>query len=94
MKNKLYIFKDHLDESLRDPKFRKEWEASELEYQLAVKLIEKRLSKNLSQRQLAKKAKTTQAVISRIESMKANPSIGLIKRIAEVLNSKVYFSFK
>ena len=33
----------------------KEWEKTELEYQLACQLIEKRLAKKMSQRTLAKK---------------------------------------
>jgi len=48
----------------------------------------------LSQRQLAKKVKTTQAVISRIETMSTNPSLLLIKRIAEKLDLKVSLTFK
>lgn len=94
MKNKIYTFEDHLRESLKNPEFKKAWEDSEVEYQLARKLIEQRLAKKISQRQLAKKAKTTQAVISRIETMSANPSLHLIKRIAEKLDLKVSLTFK
>ena len=89
MKNKLFSFQEHLGESMKDPIFRKEWMASEPEYKLACFLIEKRMQKKLSQRDLAKKLHTSQAVISRIESMNANPSLGLLKRIATVLNVKL-----
>ena len=95
MKNKLlYSFADHLKESLKDPEFRKTWEDSEVEYKLACQLIEKRLAKKLSQRALAKKVKTSPAVISRIETMNANPSLSLLKRIASVLDAKINLSFK
>ncbi len=94
MKNKLYTLEDHLKESLKNPKFRKEWEKTELEYQLACQLIEKRLAKKMSQRTLAKKVKTTQAILSRIETMSANPSLSLLKRIAQALNSKLILQFK
>jgi ribosome-binding protein aMBF1 (putative translation factor) len=94
MKNKLfYTFDNHLKESLKDPEFRKAWEESEPEYLLATKLIEKRLKKKMSQRDLAKKLKTTQAVISRIETMNANPSLSLLKRIAHELDSKLILRF-
>lgn len=89
MKNKLYMFRDHLKDSLKNPKFKKEWEKSELEYQLACQLIEKRLSKKMSQRALAKKINSTQAVVSNIETMTSNPSLSLLKRIAEALDSKL-----
>ena len=94
MKNKLYTLEDHLKESLKNPKFRKEWEKTELEYQLACQLIEKRLAKKMLQRSLAKKVKTTQAILSRIETMSANPSLSLLKRIAQALNSKLILQFK
>ncbi len=95
MKNKLsYTFNDHLKESLKNPEFKKAWKKSEPEYLLACKMIEKRLAKKISQRQLAKKMNTTQAVISRIESMNANPSLFWLKRLAEALDSKLILQLK
>jgi len=92
MKNKLYTFQDHLEESLKDPVFKAEWETSEPEYKLACLLIEKRLKKKMSQRDLARKIKTSQAVISRIESGNSNPSFNLLKRIAAALGVKFNIS--
>lgn len=95
MKNKLsYTFQDHLKESLKDPKFKNTWEKSQIEYSLACALIEKRLAKKISQRSLANKTNTTQAVISRIETMSANPSLHLLKRLAKALDSKLILQFK
>ncbi|PIV01156.1 transcriptional regulator [Candidatus Shapirobacteria bacterium CG03_land_8_20_14_0_80_39_12] len=91
---KYYTFEYDLKKRLKNPEFKKVWEDSEVEYQLARRLIERRLAKKLSQRQLAKKVKTTQAVISRIETMSTNPSLLLIKRIAEKLDLKVSLTFK
>lgn len=93
MKNKLYTFEEDLKKRLQNPEFRKEWEESEAEYQLGKLLIEKRLAKKLSQRELAKKARTTQAVISRIESMNSNPSFLLLKRIANALGMRLKVEF-
>lgn len=93
MKNKrTYSFEDDLRQRLKRPGFRKAWEESEPEYLLAKQLIEKRLERKLSQRDLAKKLKTTQAVISRIETMRANPSLSLLKRIAITLETKFTIS--
>ena len=94
MKNKLYTFEDHLKESLKDPDFRKVWEESEPEYLLARDIIKKRIEKKMSQRDLAKKLKTSQSVVSRIETMNANPSLFLLKRIAKVLEADLQVSFK
>ena len=92
-KRVIYTFQDHLKESLKDPEFKKAWEESEAEYLLAKELINARLKQNLSQRDLAKKVKTSQAAISRIESMNGNPSLALLKRIATALNVKLQVSF-
>jgi len=89
---KVYTLQDHLKELLKDPEFKKEWENSEVEYQLGCKLIEARLKKNLSQRDLAKKVGTSQAAISRIEAMNGNPSLSLLKRISAALDSKLEIS--
>ena len=94
MKNKFYTFEDHLKESLKDPEFKKIWAESEPEYLLARELIKKRLEKKMSQRDLAKKLKTSQAVVSRIETMNANPSLSLLKRIAKVLDTNLQVNFK
>lgn len=83
----LPTFRQDLKERLKDPEFRKAWKESEPEYLLACQIIEKRLKKKMSQRDLAKKANTTQAVICRIESMNANPSVELLKKISHGLNS-------
>lgn len=89
MKNKLYTLKDDLGKRLKDPEFRRFWQESEVEYQLARKLIEKRLKQKISQRDLAKRVKTTQAVISRIEGMNSNPSLNFLKRLADALDSRL-----
>lgn len=94
MRNKLYTLEDDLRERLKNPKFKKAWEESEVEYLLAKKLIEKRLKQKLSQRDLAKKANTTQAVISRVESMNSNPSLDFLKKLAFALNSNLQISFQ
>jgi len=90
---KVYSFQEHLQESLKNPKFRKVWEDSEAEYQLACRMIEARLKKKMSQRDLAKKVKTSQAAISRIEGMNGNPSLAFLKRIAAALDTKLVVSF-
>ena len=84
---------EYLKEQLKDPDFRKEWEKSEAAYQVTRALIEARIEGRISQRQLAEKAGTTQAVISRIENMNVSPSIGLLQRIADSLGKKLEIKF-
>ena len=91
---KIYTYQQHLRESLKDPEFKKLWEENEPEYVLAEQIIQKRLKNKISQRDLAKKLKTSQAAISRVESMNGNPSLSFLKRIATALNSKLVLQFK
>ncbi len=91
-KNRVYTFQEDLAERLKDPEFKKAWDDTEAEYKLACNLIEARLKKHLSQRDLAKKVKTSQAAISRIEAMRGNPSLSLLKRIAEALGTRLTVS--
>ena len=84
---------DYLDKQLKDPEFKKEWEKSEVAYQVTRELINARIKNNISQRQLAKNAGTTQAVISRIENMNVSPSVGLLQRIADSLGKKLEIRF-
>lgn len=86
-------FREYLNEQLRDPEFKKEWDRLEPAYQAQRALIKARIETKMSQRQLAKKAKTTQAVISRIENMTVSPSINLLQRIAEAFGKKLKISF-
>jgi|SRR3989339_587839 len=90
---KKYYLEDFLSEQLKDPKFRMEWEKSEAEYQAGRELIKARIEARISQRQLAQKAKTTQAVISRIENMSVSPSVGLLQKIALSLGKKLEIRF-
>ncbi len=88
----VYTLQDDIRESLKNPEFKKAWKESEPEYLLAKKLIEARIAKKMSQRDLAQKINTSQAAISRIETMSGNPSLSLLKRISTALNGKLKIS--
>lgn len=81
-------------ELLKNPKFRKEYEESELEYQIARAVIKARIEKGYTQKELADRLHTKQSVISRLESAKTTPSISFLKRLAQVLNASLQVQFK
>lgn len=74
---------------MRDPEFRTEYEALEPEYKLASALIQLRLSKGLTQEELAKKLHTKQASIARLESGSSLPSFSTVKKVAEALDAEL-----
>lgn len=81
-------------ELLRNPEFRKAYEASEPEYQLARSLIAIRIKKDLTQAQLAQKAGTKQSAISRIENMTSLPSVSTLKKLSQALKVPLEIRFR
>ena len=73
----------------KNPSFRREYEELEPEFQIARQIIGMRIKKKISQEELAEKAGTGQAVISRLEGMNARPSISLLKKIADALQTPI-----
>lgn len=86
-------FQEYLNEQLKNPAFRAEWEALEPEYQIKRMLIEERTRKQLTQKQLAELTGVTQADISRLENGTANPSIRTLQRLAAGLGMMVKVEF-
>jgi len=79
---------------MKNPEFRREWEALEPEYQLKREIIGARIRKKMTQEELAKKAGTAQAVISRLENMTVKPSLALLERVAKALDSRLVIKLK
>lgn len=84
------IYKKQL---MKNPAFKKAYEESEVEYQIARAIIKARVENGYTQKQLAKKLKTKQSVISRVENAKTTPSISFLKRVAKVLDTSLQVNF-
>lgn len=85
-------FKKALAKALRNPEFKKEYDALELEYSIIEQIIKKRVEKGLTQKQLAQKVGTKQSAISRLEAGNTNPSIAFLEKVAKALNGKLQVS--
>ena len=83
-----------INEKLKDPDFRREWEAQEPKFQLIKAMLIGRAEKHLSQSQLSERTGIPQADISRLESGDANPTLDKICRIANALNMNVKLAFE
>lgn len=81
-------------EQLADPKFRKAWEDSALEHDVARQLIQLRMKSGLTQEQLAAKTHTKQSEIARIETGKQNISLDKLRKIAQALGAEVQIEIK
>ncbi len=78
---------------MKNPAFRKEYEATRVEFEIARAVIRARIERGLTQKQLAEKLKTRQSVISRLEGMNTTPSITFLKRLAAALNVSLQVKF-
>ncbi len=86
-------WKTHRAQLLRDPKVRKALKETRLEYEVARQLILARLHKGFTQQSLAKKLKTKQSVISRVESGEHLPSLSFLHRLATATGTNLTVSF-
>lgn len=80
-------------ESLKDPAFKAEYDRLQPEFAVINAMIEARRKKGITQVDLARKMGTKQSVISRLESGRANPSIGFLKKLADALQTTLEIRF-
>jgi len=76
-----------------DLELKKEYDELELEYKIIGQIIDLRTEKKITQKQLAKLMNTKQPSIARFESGGYNPTLGFLKKIAEVLDSDLDIKF-
>lgn len=88
-KQKYYSAEELHREWMKDPEYRLEYEKLEPEFQIARQIIGARIKQKMTQKELAEKIGTGQAVISRLEGMNAKPSISLLTRVAQALKTEI-----
>ena len=88
MNKKAYTSTELKKKWMKNPEFKRAYNALEPEYQIARAVIEARQKRGMTQGELAKKAGTKQPVISRLENMESKPSYTNMARIADALGFK------
>ncbi len=86
-------FNDFLNEQLKNPEFRKEWEDIQPEMDVIRAMMEARISQNLTQKELAERTGINQADISKLENGTRNPSLKLLKRLADGMGMTLKIEF-
>lgn len=79
---------------LKNKEFRQIAEETEPEYQLARSLIAARIKKRLTQAEIARRARTNQASVSRLETGSAKPSMPFLERIAAAMGVRLMVRFE
>lgn len=75
-------YDDYLQEQLKNPDVKKEWDDLQPEMDVIRAMIDARIKNNLTQKELAARTGIDQADISKLENGTRNPSLKLLKRLA------------
>ena len=79
---------------MKEPNYRKAYEALEEEFALASAVIGARNRAGLTQQALARKMGTTQPVVARLESGRTRPSMRTLERLAGATGSRLLIRFE
>ena len=83
----------YLNDQLKNPEFRAEWEALDPEFAVIQALIDARKSAGLTQKQLAERTGIAQSDISKLETGNANPSLTTLRRLATGMGKQLKIEF-
>ena len=86
-------FDAFLEKQLENQEFKKEYDNLQPEFHVIRAIVDARTSQNLTQKQLAEKTGINQADISKLENGTRNPSINLLKRLAEGMGMSLKIEF-
>src|SRR5947207_11815201 len=79
---------------VKDPEYRREYDALEEEFALILEVAKARRRAGLSQAELARRMKTTQSTIARLESGRGLPSTRTLGRFAKATGHRLKISFE
>ena len=86
-------FRDSLNKRLKDEHFKKEYEQIQPEMEIIKTLVAARKEQNMTQSDLAKATGINQADISKLENGNRNPSLNMLKKLAEGLGMHLKIEF-
>ena len=91
--------RNHLDfeiwgkKSLKNPRIKAEYDKLQPEFAVIQAIIDARARKGVTQAVLAEEVGTKQSVISRLESGRANPTVGFLQKLAQALDTRLEIRF-
>lgn len=86
-------FEESLNEFMKDPEFRAEWEDLAPAFQIVEAIIKGRSINNFTEEQLVEATGISLAYIRRLENGTANPSLRTLKRLAAGMGMRVKLEF-
>lgn len=86
-------YSEYKKSALRDTEINKEYDALEAEYDIIQAMITARNEQHITQKELSQITGITQADISRIENGTRNPSLNMVKKLAQGLGMQLKLEF-
>ncbi len=86
-------FDDMLSKQLHDEEFKKEYDAIQPDMDVIRAIVDARTSQNMTQKKLAERTGINQADISKLENGTRNPSVNLLKRLADGMGMALKIEF-
>lgn len=86
-------FRRHLEKSLHNPDFAREWHEQSPERDVMRRIVEARIEEGLTQQELAKRCGMRPSNLCRLESGNGNPSVATLDKIARGLGRKLDIRF-
>jgi transcriptional regulator with XRE-family HTH domain len=87
-------YKEYFRKLENDKKYQETEQNFKLILDLADEILRLRMEKGWSQTELARRAETKQANISRLESGLSNPSVNFLQKVAKALDTTVTINFE
>jgi transcriptional regulator with XRE-family HTH domain len=84
---------EFMQEQMQEPGFREEYEKMQPEMDVIRAIVDARISQNLTQKELAERTGIDQADISKLENGTRNPSLNLLKRLADGMGMALKIEF-
>ncbi len=94
-KNKKIVdFQDYLKEQLKNPALKKHYDEYGKQLEIAYQILKLRKQKKMSQIELAKKLKTKQSNVARMESGQQNFTTDTLQKIADIFGMDLRVEFQ
>lgn len=85
--------KQYVSAQMENPEFKREYQEIQPEMDVIRAIVEARTSQNLTQKELAERTGINQADISKLENGTRNPTINLLKRLADGMGMVLKIEF-
>jgi predicted transcriptional regulator len=86
-------YKSYKEKVLQNSEVKREYDELQPEYDIIQAMIDARVNQNITQKELSERTGITQADISRIENGTRNPSLSMVKKLAQGLGMQLKLEF-